>query len=126
VSFDGAQTDVDDQSRIQAYGDPKVNLGGTFTDPVDTAFMFVTPGSEVWAMLTTELQGKVARFMKALPPVQPNAAPLTPGPLDVITPDPVRAAALWTTTIQSRIAAAVGQLRQIQPPRLSTLPDQLI
>jgi len=124
--FDGALTDADDQSRIQAYGDPKINLGGNFADAAQPQFTFSTPGSEVWAALTTELQGRVARFMKVQPPVAPGQAPTVPGPLDVITMDPVHAATVWTTAIQSRIATAVGQLRQVQPPKLSSLPDQII
>jgi hypothetical protein len=124
--FDGAQTDADDQSRIQAYGDPKINLGGNFVDAADPTFTFSTPGSEVYAALTTEMQGMVARFMKVQPPAAAGQQPVVPGPLDVISMNPVRAATVWTTAIQSRIATAVGQLRQVQPPKLTSLPDQII
>lgn len=126
ASFDGAPTDIDDQARIQAYGDPRVNMGGTFSDPADPTFQFVTGAPEVWAKITSEMPGRVAKFMKNLPVVDPGKQAPAQSPLDVVTNDPVRAARVWAAAVQARIASVVGTLRTLTPPRLTSLPDTSI
>ena len=67
ASFIGDPTDADDQTRIQAYGDPSVNLVGLMTDPADPTFQFVFGAPELSVGITTQMQNYKARFMAVLP-----------------------------------------------------------
>jgi hypothetical protein len=162
VVWTGASTDATDMQRIQAYGDPKVNLGGLFTDPASPSFQFVFPASELWAGITTQMPSYTARFM-AYQPVQgagscgcsgssgqapynttiwtgsgygcqsvmittgSNATtPPGQGPLDSIVSDPIHAATVWASVMDTRIAAAMAVLRAYNPPQLVSLPDATI
>lgn len=124
--FIGDPTDQDDRDRITAYGDPLINMGGSFSDGAPTPFTFATAAPEVWAKLTTEMQGKAVRFMTQLPlAVAGQPAPVA-GPLDIITSDPVKAATTYVTALQARIATAMGALRLKTPAKLATLPDTTV
>jgi hypothetical protein len=126
AQFVGDPTDASDRDHITAYGDPLVNLGGSFSDgATPTPFTFSTGSPEVWTHLTTEMQGKVVRFMSQIPPAQNGQSALA-GPLDVVTSDPVTAATLYVTAIQARIATVMGQLRLKSPAKLSSLPDSIV
>lgn len=117
-------TDADDAARISAYGEPRVNLGGSFSDgAIPTPFTFTTGHLEVWAGLMTSMPYRAARFMTQLPtPVAGEAIPVQ-GPLDVITNDPVKAATVYATAIQARVAAVMTALRTKTPAKLTTLSD---
>ena len=65
--FVGGANDATGQQRIEAYGDPVVQLGGQFTDPGNPSFSFPFPAAELYAGLTTQLASNTARFMTAVP-----------------------------------------------------------
>jgi len=71
ASFIGDATDTGDQTRIQAYGDPSINLVGLMTDPADATFQFTFGATELFVGITTQMQNYTARFMAVLP-VNPN------------------------------------------------------
>jgi hypothetical protein len=121
--FIGDSTDVSDRALITAYGDPKVNLAGLFTDPTQEQFQFQFPASEVYAGVTTTMASMPVRFMVAFP-VTITYGQCTPeqGPLDCITPDPAHAATVWSEVIQTRVQQAMAALRA-QVPVLTSLPD---
>jgi hypothetical protein len=129
ASFVGDSTDASDKAKIQALGDPEVNIAGTFQDPNDTSatpFTFQFPATEMYVGITLSLQNYTAQFMTALPPAPgPNTAVPVQGPLQVITPDPTRAAQVWYTVMSaagpsSRIGQAMQNLRaQSLVPTLS-------
>ena len=113
AEFVGEPTDANDKALIQAFGDPKVNLAGQFTDPNDQTFVFTFPTSELYAGVTTALATFTARFMTALPSAFiPGQEPPCAGPLDCIINSPARAAQLWVAAINTRIQAAFTTLRQ--------------
>lgn len=124
AQFIGDMTDASDKQRIQAYGDPQVNLAGQITDSAQTNFVITFPTSELYAGATTQMATYTARFMTALPPaVLPGQPAPTQGPLDCITTDPVHAASLWAATVETRVHDAMVTLRAISPAQLSSLPD---
>lgn len=120
--FVGDATDADDQARIQAYGDPLVNLGGTFTDPLDPTFHFRTGSSLINVGITGELHNNPVRFMASLPSATIGA----PNPVQeatvVVTNDPVRAVTLWTDLLAQRILDSFTVLRELPDP-ITSLPD---
>ena len=118
TSFIGDADDATDKQRILAYGDPKVNMSGTFTDSGDPAFSFSFSTPELYRGVTTQMSSTSARFL-----VSPDG-PSTP--LDTITPDPVRAAGVWVSGMASRITQAMTTLRAKTPTQLQTLPDSTI
>ena len=124
-SFVGDSTDTTDKQRIAAYGDPKVNLGGSFTDPSDS-FTFTMLSAEYWKGISTELNCNTARFMTQLPPSIPGQPTPKQGPLDCITSDPVHAATYWTTAMQTACGVTMNALRAKTPPQLSSLPDATV
>ena len=126
ASFVGDSTDVTDKTRISAYGDPKVNLAGTFVDPIGGTFTFVFPVSDYNRGITTELSSNPVRFMKQLPVASPGQTPYVQGPLDCVTSDPVLAATAWASVMDTRITAALATLRALTPAQLSTLPDATV
>ena len=126
VKFTGEVTDADDQKRIAAYGDPLVNMGGTFVDPLDSAFSFNTASSDYYAKLTTEMSSKAIRFFKALPQTAPGQTTAQLSALDVITTDPVRAAGVYNEQVGNRIQSAMVSLRALTPVALTTLPDKTV
>jgi len=120
ASFIGDTTDATDKAKILGLGDPNVNIAGTFTDPNDssaTPFNFQFPTTEMLVGITTQLQNFTAQFMTALPPSPgPNQPVPIQGPLQVITPDPTRAAQVWYNVMSglgpaSRIGQAMQNLR---------------
>jgi hypothetical protein len=112
VTFVGDMTDTNDQALIAALGDPEVNIAGMFTDPSDPTFTFQMPTTELYTGVTTQLSSKVARFMLALPASSnPNQPCPRQGPLDVITPNPARAAKVWQGQVLTMITAAMSALR---------------
>jgi len=147
AEFVGDATDATDRQRIQAYGDPKVNLGGTYTDPSNTGFTFTFPAQEFYVGITTQMSAVTARFMQNLPAVpqpvpgqypsqfsvcqypgwaaQPPQPP-QPGPLDCLTTNPVEAATVWAAAIQTAVQAAMTALRAQTPAQLTTLPDETV
>lgn len=127
LRFVGNALDSDDQARIQAYGDPLVNLAGTFTDPTDPNFFFTTAAGEHWVKLTQEMRGFPGRFMVIVPKPRPGErATFSTGPLDVITSDPVRAAGIWATIIQDRCNTVISALRLKTPVKLTSLPTRTV
>lgn len=126
AQFTGASTDANDRQRILAYGDPKINVAGLFTDPNNTAFSFSFPVSELYAGITTALPGYIARFMIAEPITVTFGQPAPSlGPLDCVTPNPQEAATVWAAAIQARALAAMTTLRA-QTAVLTSLPDVTI
>jgi|ERR1035437_8710346 hypothetical protein len=114
--FVGDQQDASDKQKIAAFGDPMVNIAGTFTDPSNTSFVFAFPTTELWVGITTQMSSYTARFMVALPSVQnPNQPSPVQGPLDCVTPNPSEACQAWANIITSagtgRIAQAMSTLR---------------
>ena len=122
-SFNGDANDATDKQRIAAYGDPKVNMGGVFVDPLDSTFTFNIMATEYWKGISTELPLNTVKFMTQLPSSVIGQPPASQGPLDCLTSDPVRAATVWTSVMQTRCGAALTTLRAKTPPQLSTLPD---
>lgn len=118
-------TDTADQSKIQAYGDIQVNLGGTFADPNDASFKFSTGSSIVSVGVTTQMHDHPVQFQSSLPAAVPGKPTPSQGPLVVLTPDPVRAALIWKNAVVTRIDAAMTVLRGKASP-LSTLPDSTV
>jgi hypothetical protein len=114
AKFAGDSLDQSDQAKIQALGDPKVNIAGTFTDPNDTSptpFTFQFPTSEKLVGVTTEMLNFSIRFMAVLPQSSmPNQPVPVQGPLDCLTPDPGRAAQIWVTVMAG---AGVGRVAQV-------------
>ncbi len=133
--------DAIDQSLILGYGDPKVNLGGSFTDisgspPTTFQFRFGTP--QKFVGITTEMSRVTARFYTVVPqdwprehhdwsheshisPVDEHRTGL-PQPMDCLTTDPERAATAWALAIQDACQIAMEALRA-NPSPLATLPD---
>jgi len=126
ATFVGDVTDATDKQRITAYGDPFVNMGGTFVDPNDPTFTFNTGASDYNVRVTTEMSSKLARFLKSLPLTTPGTAPSQLGPLDVVTSDPVRAATIYNTIMGDRIQVVMTALRALTPPALTSLPDKTV
>jgi hypothetical protein len=110
-SFVGDMPDGNDKALIAAYGDPQVNIAGSFTDPNDNTFTFQFPTTELYVGITTQLSSQVAQFMLALPSGPPNQPAPNQGALSCITPNPSRAATVWQTVIVSRITQAMQALR---------------
>jgi hypothetical protein len=140
AQFVGDPTDNLDLARIQAYGDPTIDLGGTFIDPTDSTFKFVLShsGCSFPVKLTTEMHQFTIQFMRNAPEVAPacNRLPwidpqLDPfhkpvqGPLQVFTPDPARAAAVWREVIVTRISNTMSTFRALPDPAFG-LPDVTI
>lgn len=132
ASFVGGQTgatgatDDSDKARIAAYGDPRVNLGGTFVDPTDALFTFQMGSQENLRGVTTEMMSYPAHFMTQLPITPAGSTPSVLGPLDCITSNPVKAATAWSAVMADRIGQAMTVLRAKTPPQLSTLPDSTV
>lgn len=147
AEFVGDATDVTDQQRIAAYGDPKVNIAGTFTDPTDSTFQFTFPISEFYTGVTTDMMNHTVRFMTSLPVRQPSAQSWNPfaptsqwngaatnpqascngqGPLDCLVTDAVRAATIWAAAIDSRVQTLMTALRAKTPAQLTSLPDSTV
>lgn len=125
TKFTGEVTDAGDQQRIAAYGDPIINLGGTFVDPMDSSFSFSTAASDYYVKMTSEMSSKATRFFKSLPQTVSGQAPVL-APLDVITTDPVRAATLYNSIIGDRVNNAMVALRALTPASLTSLPDKTV
>lgn len=114
--FVGDQTDASDKAKIAAFGDPVVQIAGTFVDPNNPSFTFAFPLTELWVGVTTQMSSYTARFMEALPgPVNPNQPAPIQGPLDCVTQNPSEAAQAWANILMmpgtGRIAQAMMQLR---------------
>jgi hypothetical protein len=119
-----AQQDSIDKAKIGAFGDPKVNIAGNFTDPNNNQFVFQFPTTELYVGITTELSSQTARFYTALPNAPAGQAPPTQGPLDCITPNPSEAAQAWVSVITSRISQAMAALRLQM--LLPVIPDTIV
>jgi hypothetical protein len=114
--FVGDPTDASDKAKIAAFGDPVVNIAGTFADPQNPSFTFQFPLTEQWVGVTTQMSSFTVRFMEALPgTVNPNQPAPIQGPLDCITTNPSEAATAWANVMMmagsGRIAQAMMQLR---------------
>lgn len=120
VNFVGDATDIEDRERISSYGEPLVNLGGVFAN--GTAFQFKTGAPELWVKITTEMPSKTIRFMTQLP----STGNTTPGPLDVLTADPILAATIYAQQMQQRVLSVMAELRQKIPAKFASLPDATI
>jgi hypothetical protein len=110
-SFVGDMNDATDKALIAAFGDPEVNIAGSFTDPNNSQFTFQFPTTEMYVGITTELSSQTVQFCLALP----NGAPYAPAPvqgaLTCITPNPSAAAVAWQAVVVSRITQAMAALR---------------
>jgi hypothetical protein len=128
ASFNGQpsqQQDQTDTAKIGAFGDPPINIAGSFTDPNNNQFTFQFPLTEDWVGVTTELSSQTARFYVALPATTvPGQVPPVQGPLDCITPNPSEAAAAWVNVITGRIKQAMQQLRMQQ--LVPVIPDTIV
>jgi len=110
-SFVGDMTDSIDKQLIAAFGDPQVNIAGSFTDPSDSTFTFQFPTTELYVGVTTQLSSQIVQFMLALPSGPPNQPAPNQGALACITPNPSRAATVWQTVVVNRITLAMQALR---------------
>jgi hypothetical protein len=119
ATFVGDSTDATDRALIAAFGDPQVNVAGSFTDPNNLAFTFQMPTSEKFVGVT-QLTTLSARFMLALPAgSNPNQPAPIQGPLDVVTPNPSEAAQAWAAIVTNRVRQAMQSLRsQILVPTI--------
>lgn len=126
-SFNGQpspQQDIADKQKIGAFGDPDVNIAGSFTDPNNNQFTFQFPTTELWVGVTSELSSHTARFYVALPATTvPGQVPPIQGPLDCITPNPSEAASAWVEVVTGRIQQAMQNLRlqQLTPTIADTI-----
>lgn len=110
--FVGDMTDSTDKARIAAFGDPEINIAGSFTDPNTPAFTFQFPTTQLYVGITTQLSSQVARFMLALPMAQnPNQPAPIQGPMDCITTDPSEAAVAWFSIMVTNIKQVMLALR---------------
>lgn len=110
--FVGDMTDSTDKALIAAFGDPEVNLAGTFTDPNNPAFTFQFPTTQNYVGITTQMSSITAQFMLALPgPQNPNQPAPIQGPMDCITTNPSEAAVAWFNIIVASIRQAMLNLR---------------
>jgi hypothetical protein len=114
--FVGDPTDQSDKAKIAAFGDPVVNIAGSFVDPSNPSFTFAFPTTELWVGVTTQMSSYTARFMEALPGAQnPNMPAPVQGPLDCVTQNPSEAAQAWANILMApgtgRISQAMMQLR---------------
>jgi hypothetical protein len=125
AQFVGDATDDADRIKIQAYGDPKVDLGGTFVDPNDPSFVFSTGSSSVLVGITQDMHNNPVQLLTALPAAVPGKPAPVQGPLQVITPDPVRAVQIWRNAIITRIIASLTTFRAQGAP-LTTLSDATV
>ena len=125
AQFVGDATDTGDATKIKAYGDPKVDLGGSFTDPGDGTFAFSLGAASLMVGITQEMHNSTVQFLVALPKAEPGKPLPAQGPLQVITPDPVRAAQVWKNAVVARIGTSMTTLRALPSP-LTTLPDSTI
>ncbi len=127
-SFNGnpsPQQDATDKAKIGAFGDPDINIAGSFTDPNNNQFTFQFPTTELWVGVTTELSSQTARFYVALPnTTAPGQVPPVQGPMDCITNNPSEAAQAWVTVVTSRISQAMMNLRQQTLPPV--IPDTVV
>src|SRR5271169_371978 len=127
--FVGDPTDASDKAKIAAFGDPQVNIAGSFADPNNPSFTFQFPLTEQYVGVTTQMSSYTARFMEALPSQSnPNQPAPIQGPLDCITTNPSEAAQAWANILMmpgtGRIAQAMMQLRsQMLVP---TIPDTTV
>jgi hypothetical protein len=126
ASFVGDSTDITDKTRIAAYGDPQVNMAGTFADPVGGTFTFAFPVSDYIKGVTSELSSNSVRFMTQLPATVVGQAPAVQGALECVTSDPILAATAWVSVMDTRISAAMATLRAKTPSQLTTLPDATV
>jgi len=110
-SFVGDMTDAQDKALIAAFGDPTVNIAGTFTDPTNTNFTFQFPTTEQYVGVTTQLSTQTVGFMLALPSGPPNQPAPSQGELQCITPNPSEAAVAWQSVVVARISQAMQALR---------------
>lgn len=123
-SFVGDATDASDKALIGAYGDPNINVAGSFTDPNNSNFTFQFPTSELYLGVTTQLSTQPAQFCLALPNGPPNAPAPVQGALTCITPNPSEAAIAWQAVMVSRIAQAFAALRS--KTLVPSIPDVTI
>ena len=120
-SFVGDLTDTNDKQLIAAFGDPEVNIAGSFTDPSNTSFTFQFPTTENYVGITTQLSSQVASFTVALPSGPPYQPAPIQGAMMCITPNPSEAAQVWVSVVESRIQQAMMALRS--KTLLPTIPD---
>lgn len=125
-SFVGDTDDTTDKQRIAAYGDPLVNMAGTFVDPDDSSYSFSLGSQEVYRGITTQMLLYPVRFMTKLPETTLGQPPSVLGPLDAIVADPVRAATVWSAVMSDRILLAMTTLRAKEPAQLISLSDTTI
>ena len=111
AQFVGDLSDPNDKVLIAAFGDPQVNIAGTFVDPANSAFTFQFPTTEQYVGITTQLSSYTAQFMLALPSGPPNAPAPVQGALSCITPNPAEAATAWQAVVVTRISQAMQALR---------------
>jgi hypothetical protein len=110
--FVGDMTDASDKALIAAFGDPEVNIAGTFTDPNNPAFTFQFPTTQNYVGITSQLSSQLARFMQALPQIQnPNQPAPIQGAMDCITFNTGEAATAWFNVVAASIRQAMMQLR---------------
>lgn len=111
--FVGDMTDAQDKALIAAFGDPEVNVAGSFTDPNNPSFTFQFPTTQNFVGITTQLSSVNANFMLGLPaPINPNQPAPIQGPMDVITTNPSEAAQAWFAVVVQGIRNAMLALRQ--------------
>ena len=125
ASFVGDPSDATDKQKIAAFGDPLVNIAGTFADPQQPSFTFQFPTTEKFVGITTQLASQTANFMLALPAQgNPNQPAPIQGPMDCVTTNPSEAASAWYAVVVGRIQQAMQALRA--KFLVPTLPDYTV
>jgi len=113
ATFVGDPTDASDKALIAAFGDPPVNMAGTFSDPNNPAFTFLFPTTDLFLGITTQMGSSFVRFMMALPgPQNPNQPAPIQGELDCITTNPSEACEAYYAVMLQRITQSMNILRQ--------------
>ena len=113
TSSGGVITATGGSSTLAVTGGPFNFSGGA---PAFTAsFSFAFPASDLYAGVTTQLQGYTARFMTQLPVPAVGIPVAIAGPLDCVTSDPSGAAQYWITQVEGRISDLMVALRQRTP-----------
>ena len=110
--FVGDMTDATDKALIGAFGDPEVNIAGSFNDPNNPVFTFMFPSTQNYVGITTQMSSQIAQFMMALPQVQnPNQPAPIQGAMDCITTNPSEAATAWFNVVATNIRQQMINLR---------------
>src|SRR5208337_643838 len=113
ATFVGDPTDANDKALIAAFGDPPVNMAGTFSDPNNPAFTFLFPTTDLFLGITTQMGSVFVCFMLALPaPQNPNQPATIQGELECNTMRTSEGCEAYYAVMLQRITQTKSILRQ--------------